>query len=68
MTKQRRYLSYLLRMWQTSDGEEMVWRASVQSPDSKEQHGFANLEELMRFLQEQADHTNDDEPKNVRQT
>jgi hypothetical protein len=61
MTKQQRYLSYLLRMWQTSDGEEKVWRASVQRPGSKKRHGFANLEELARFLQGQAKQAEDDE-------
>ena len=47
---QPRYLSYLLRLWQTSDGKTSVWRASLQSPGSEERLGFASLEELLDFL------------------
>jgi hypothetical protein len=46
----QRYLSYLLRMWQISDGDQQVWRTSLQSPRSGERQGFANLEELVDFL------------------
>ena len=59
MTKRQRYLSYLLRMWQISDGKETVWRASLQSPNSEERHGFANLEELSDFLKGQAEQPKD---------
>jgi hypothetical protein len=45
-----RYHSYLLRLWQTSDGKNAVWRASLQSPGSEERLGFASLEELLDFL------------------
>jgi len=51
----RRYQSYLLRMWQTSDGEEQIWRASLESPGTGERRGFANLEDLFEFLNAQAD-------------
>ena len=50
---QRRYLSYLLRLWQTSDREERVWRASLESPGTGERRGFANLKDLFSFLQTQ---------------
>ena len=46
----RRYLSYLLRLWQDGSGEEGIWRTSLQSPRSGERQGFADLEELMDFL------------------
>jgi hypothetical protein len=59
MTKRQRYLSYLLRMWQTSDGKETVWRASLQSPSSEERHGFASLEELTDFIKDQAEQSKD---------
>lgn len=49
---QSRYLSYLLRLWQTGDGEELVWRASLQSPGSEERQGFASLEDLFDFLED----------------
>jgi hypothetical protein len=68
MSKHRRrrprYLSYLLRLWQTNDGNEMVWRASLQSPSSDKRHGFANLEELMDFLKVQTEQSEDERRKN----
>ena len=59
MTQQRGYLSYLLRLWQESGesrdplGEAPVWRASLESPQSDECQGFASLNELVAFLQQQ---------------
>ena len=56
MTKlqsRQRYLSYLLRLWQTDDGEEHIWRASLQSPGSEERRGFGSLEDLYEFLNAQ---------------
>jgi hypothetical protein len=50
MTKEHRYLSYLLRLWQTGDGKKQVWRASLQSPNDQERRGLASLEELVDFL------------------
>ena len=55
MPEQRRYLAYLLRLWQTSDGERLVWRASLESPSTHERQGFASLQDLFDFLQAQAD-------------
>ena len=49
----RRYLSYLLRLWQTSDGEEHVWRASLECPGTGERRGFASLKDLFDFLHAQ---------------
>ncbi len=53
--REQRYLSYLLRLWQTSNGEKQVWRASLQSPGTGERQGFASLEALFDFLQTQAE-------------
>ncbi len=50
---QRRYLSYLLRLWQTSDGKKQIWRASLESPGTGERRGFASLKDLFGFLQAQ---------------
>ena len=58
--KRRRYLSYLLRLRQTSDGGRQVWRASLQSPDSEERQGFASLEDLIGFLQAQTEHRDEE--------
>jgi hypothetical protein len=51
--KPRRYLSYLLRLWQASSGGELVWRASLEDPHSGERRGFACLAELVAFLEEE---------------
>jgi hypothetical protein len=54
MDKQPRYLSYLLRLWQTSDGARQVWRASLETPGTGERQGFANLKDLFNFINAQA--------------
>jgi hypothetical protein len=53
MTKKpQRYLSYLLRLWQTSDDGEQIWRASLESPGTGERQGFASIEDLIDFLRD----------------
>jgi hypothetical protein len=67
MKQQRRYLAYLLRVWRESGGElpdsdlpggdlphgdPPLWRASLESPQSAERRGFADLDELFAFLRE----------------
>ena len=45
------YLSYLLRMWSMSgEGEAEKWLASVESPLTREQRHFADLDSLFTFL------------------
>ncbi len=51
----RRYLSYLVRLWQEIPGAP--WRASAQDVATDERHGFANLESLFAFLREQSEQT-----------
>ncbi len=46
-----RYLSYLLRLWQTADGETQLWRASLEQPGSGERVHFASLEKLVAYLE-----------------
>ncbi|MCP4540371.1 MAG: hypothetical protein GY832_24805 [Chloroflexi bacterium] len=46
------YLSYLLRLWQVSDGKT-AWRASLESSYTGERKGFANLDDLFDFLRTQ---------------
>ena len=48
----RRYHAYLLRLWQTGEGESTVWRISVEDPRSGERRGFADLNSLFAFLNE----------------
>jgi len=60
MNQQRRYLSYLLRLWQESagdppggdppGGDPPLWRASLERPQDGERLGFASLEALFAFL------------------
>jgi hypothetical protein len=55
--QKRRYLSYLLRLWQESGGspwrEPPLWRASLQSPQSRERLGFASLADLFAYLEDE---------------
>ncbi len=53
MNPSPRYLSYLLRLWQTQDQDRILWRASLESPGTGERRGFADLEELVQFLRVQ---------------
>jgi hypothetical protein len=46
------YISYLLRVWR-SNGDETAWRASLQNPHTGERIGFASINELCAFLQQQ---------------
>ncbi|MBF6614271.1 MAG: hypothetical protein IVW55_14185 [Chloroflexi bacterium] len=49
--EQRRYLSYLLRLWQ--DRSPAVWRASLEDPQTRERLGFADIAQLFTFLEGQ---------------
>jgi hypothetical protein len=55
MSNRQRYLSYLLRLWQTSDDGEQVWRASLETPGTGERHGFGSIADLFDFLQDQTE-------------
>jgi hypothetical protein len=47
------YYSFLLRLWQTSSHGHAVWRASLESAQTGERRGFADLASLIAFLEEQ---------------
>jgi hypothetical protein len=61
MKQQRRYLAYLLRLWQESAGDlpggdlprgdPPLWRASLEAPQNDELQGFASLVDLFAFLE-----------------
>jgi hypothetical protein len=53
--EKRGYKSYLLRLWETSENGQRVWRASLEPPGSRQRQGFASLEALFAFLEEQID-------------
>jgi hypothetical protein len=44
------YLSYLLRLWREEQNDKYVWRASLESAQTRAQHNFATLDELIAFL------------------
>jgi hypothetical protein len=47
------YYSFLLRLWQISSRGKVVWRASLESAQTGERCGFADLVSLFAFLEEQ---------------
>ena len=51
---QDRYSAYLLRLWQTVSGGELVCRASIEDAHSAERVGFGNLDELFDYLRARA--------------
>jgi hypothetical protein len=51
--RERRYRSFLLRLWQVKHNNEESWHASLEDPHTGERHGFANIETLMKFLLQQ---------------
>ena len=53
---QQRYISYLLRLWHTRSKRELVWRASLESAQTGERRGFANLTDLLTFLEQETNH------------
>ena len=53
--EQRRYLSYLLRLWQIESKGQLVWRASLEDARTGERRGFASIDALLAFLREQTD-------------
>ena len=53
MHKRRRYISYLLRLWETEREGSTIWQASLQNPDTGKRTGFASLDALFAFLRRQ---------------
>ena len=49
----RPYHSYLLRLWPANHQGQVTWRASLENPQTGERLGFASLERLFAFLQDQ---------------
>jgi hypothetical protein len=47
------YLSFLIRLWQVSRGDERIWHLTLDNPHTRQHWNFASLEELKAFLQEQ---------------
>ena len=49
----RRYLSYLIRIWQVKGEQGWQWRASLESPASGKLRAFPNLDHLIAYLRAQ---------------
>jgi hypothetical protein len=47
----RRYESYLLRLWESDEAGQLIWRASLESTDTGERRGFADLSSLFAYLE-----------------
>lgn len=53
MDEKQRYFSFLLRMWLVVDGSQPQWRASLEDTRTGERTGFASLELLYGYLEQQ---------------
>ncbi len=53
MASKQYYLAYLLRLWSDGARDGVGWRASLEHPHTGERLGFASLEWLFAFLEEQ---------------
>ncbi|MCP4426975.1 MAG: hypothetical protein GY803_20995 [Chloroflexi bacterium] len=45
------YIAYLIRLWPEGPG---VWRGMLEDPNTGERYYFADIDELLSFLREQA--------------
>ena len=52
VTERKPYLAYMLRLWQTGE-DGMTWRASLENAHTGARQGFAGLNALFAFLEEQ---------------
>ncbi|MFO7679598.1 MAG: hypothetical protein R6X34_06055 [Chloroflexota bacterium] len=46
------YTIYLMRLWQDSESES-AWRFSLEDPHTNARRGFASLDEMVLFLQQE---------------
>jgi hypothetical protein len=60
MNMDRRYISYLLRLWMVKENDTFVWRASLETTHSGERYGFASLDAMLAFLKEQTQSSDKD--------
>jgi len=47
----RRYAAHLLRVWESDQAGELIWRASLESTDTGERRGFTDLDSLFAYLE-----------------
>jgi hypothetical protein len=58
----RRYVSYLLRLWEVRSNDGLIWRASLERANTGERRGFASLVDLYAFLEQVTASANEDRP------
>ena len=51
--QKRHYLSFLLRLSETTSAGVAIWRVSLEEPRTGKQYSFADLNSLFTFLEEQ---------------
>ncbi len=56
---EKNYHSFLLRLWRVQVDGKVAWRASLENPFTGERKGFANLSELIVYLEAQVSDAND---------
>ncbi len=49
--EQKRYLAYLLRLWQEERNSELAWRFSLENAHTGERQGFTELEQVYVYLE-----------------
>jgi hypothetical protein len=59
----RKYVAYLLRLWQVRDKGQVAWRASTENVHTGEQRGFAGLADLFTFFEGEVGQADKDQPQ-----
>ena len=49
------YASYLLRIWCEKVNGRLIWRASLENPETGERTGYASFELLLEYLHRTAE-------------
>ena len=52
---ERRYIAYLMRLWQTERKGRLVWQASLEDARTGKRQGFSRVEALFDFVRRQMD-------------
>ncbi len=60
-SQERRYISYLLRLWRVSRAGKPAWRASLESPLTGQRLAFASLADLFAFLADETGRSGQDQ-------
>jgi hypothetical protein len=63
VSREHRYVSYLLRVWQVPSKDGLVWRASLEGASTGERRGFACLADLYAFLEQETTQVGKKKPR-----